>query len=361
MSLGKRIQKLRKEKHMTQEQLADLLLVSRQAISKWESDLNEPDIKTLIKLSEIFQISIDELIKGNEIEIKENKKSDDNNLNQEILMTNKKNHRLLIFIVGFVICFLFIFIICPLFSQMDDGTADDSDTKITNISESVFKDKDLIHELGFEVQITNYKEAKMLLKGYLNLISMYKNETDGKLTITYDDKTQEILDIFESLEAGQKYVFQKEIPAKNIETITIDIAGKNREYKTIAFPIEEYMYGIEWNAALRDDTKDSFIIELSQSFLQNIQGNGTIYERFEDCIQVVNADENMKDLFDYITDCKATITKNNHVIQEVDLDDMDEIKHIVITEAFEPQSKYEIELSYQTPLHKTINEVIVLN
>lgn len=92
MSLGKRIQKLRKEKHMTQEQLADLLLVSRQAISKWESDLNEPDIKTLIKLSEIFQISIDELIKGNEIEIKENKKSDDNNLNQEILMTNKKNH-----------------------------------------------------------------------------------------------------------------------------------------------------------------------------------------------------------------------------------------------------------------------------
>lgn len=62
LSLGKKIYQLRKQKGMTQEQLADLLKVSNAAISKWEHNLSYPDISMLKPLARTFNISIDELL-----------------------------------------------------------------------------------------------------------------------------------------------------------------------------------------------------------------------------------------------------------------------------------------------------------
>jgi len=64
MSLGKRIATLRAEKRLSQGDLAERLEVSRQSVSKWETDSSVPDLDKLIKLSEIFDISLDELVKG---------------------------------------------------------------------------------------------------------------------------------------------------------------------------------------------------------------------------------------------------------------------------------------------------------
>lgn len=58
------LQKMRKEKGLSQEQLAEMLGVSRQAISKWESGNSYPEIEKLIQLSEIFNTTLDNLIKG---------------------------------------------------------------------------------------------------------------------------------------------------------------------------------------------------------------------------------------------------------------------------------------------------------
>ena len=66
MSLGERICKLRSEKNLSQGDLADALEVSRQSISKWETNGSVPDLDKLIKLSELFDISLDELITGKE-------------------------------------------------------------------------------------------------------------------------------------------------------------------------------------------------------------------------------------------------------------------------------------------------------
>ena len=63
MTLGEKITKQRKELNYTQEQLADILEVSRQTISKWESDIAYPETNKLIELSKIFNCSIDYLIK----------------------------------------------------------------------------------------------------------------------------------------------------------------------------------------------------------------------------------------------------------------------------------------------------------
>ena len=117
MTLGERIRDERKKRGLSQEELADILNVSRQAITKWETDRGIPDIANLIRISEEFEISLDELIKG------------DNSVKRKIIYdsTMKKWHILVvvyllaivayvayfallyrIFMVGFLIATLFM-------------------------------------------------------------------------------------------------------------------------------------------------------------------------------------------------------------------------------------------------------------
>ena len=63
MTLGEKLSKLRKEYNYTQEQLADILGVSRQSISKWESDIAYPETDKLVKMGNLFDCSMDYLLK----------------------------------------------------------------------------------------------------------------------------------------------------------------------------------------------------------------------------------------------------------------------------------------------------------
>lgn len=60
-TIGKQIRSLRRQSEMTQDELAKKLNVTRQALSNWERDINEPDINTLKKISFLFGVKIDEL------------------------------------------------------------------------------------------------------------------------------------------------------------------------------------------------------------------------------------------------------------------------------------------------------------
>ena len=64
MELGKQIKNCRQVANLSQEELAERVYVSRQTISNWENDKSYPDVHSLVLLSEIFQISLDKLIKG---------------------------------------------------------------------------------------------------------------------------------------------------------------------------------------------------------------------------------------------------------------------------------------------------------
>lgn len=64
MELGNQIKHYRNEKGLSQEELAERVYVTRQSISNWENNKNYPDINSLVLLSEVFEISIDNLIKG---------------------------------------------------------------------------------------------------------------------------------------------------------------------------------------------------------------------------------------------------------------------------------------------------------
>ena len=64
MSLGTNISRLRAEKRLSQGELADILNVSRQSVSKWETDASVPDLDKLVKLSRVFDVTLDELVTG---------------------------------------------------------------------------------------------------------------------------------------------------------------------------------------------------------------------------------------------------------------------------------------------------------
>lgn len=64
MELGTQIRKYRNERTLSQEALAEQVFVSRQTVSNWENDKSYPDVKSLMLLSEVFEVSLDQLIKG---------------------------------------------------------------------------------------------------------------------------------------------------------------------------------------------------------------------------------------------------------------------------------------------------------
>ncbi|HGH8252215.1 TPA: helix-turn-helix domain-containing protein [Streptococcus pyogenes] len=64
MEIGQQMIRYRKQQALSQEELAEKVYVSRQSISNWENDKTYPDIHSLLLLSQIFQVSLDQLIKG---------------------------------------------------------------------------------------------------------------------------------------------------------------------------------------------------------------------------------------------------------------------------------------------------------
>lgn len=68
-TLGSRIAYLRKQKAMTQEELAEKMGISSQAVSKWENDISSPDIQSLPKLARVLDTTVDELLTGKTQEV----------------------------------------------------------------------------------------------------------------------------------------------------------------------------------------------------------------------------------------------------------------------------------------------------
>ena len=104
MTLGEKIAKQRKELNYTQEQLADILGVSRQSISKWESDIAYPETEKLIELGKIFDCSMDYLLKEDVME----KDGAQNSILSEIskkaiTQENKEKSKKILKIVGIIL------------------------------------------------------------------------------------------------------------------------------------------------------------------------------------------------------------------------------------------------------------------
>lgn len=102
MQLGQMIAKIRKEQGLTQEAFAEKFHVTRQTVSNWENEKSYPDLRTLVKISDMFHISLDVLLKGDSFMV------------QDIDKKIKKNPLYKGIIIGLVIIvaalFLFIYL-----------------------------------------------------------------------------------------------------------------------------------------------------------------------------------------------------------------------------------------------------------
>lgn len=88
MEICERLKEARKKSGMTQDQVAEQIMVSRVTVSHWENGKSLPDIASLISLSDLYQISLDELLKGDpKMEEKVKKDVKDLNRNKRLILT----------------------------------------------------------------------------------------------------------------------------------------------------------------------------------------------------------------------------------------------------------------------------------
>ena len=109
MEFNEKLQELRKQKGLTQEALAEVLFVSRAAISKWESGRGYPNIDSLKAISKFFEVTIDELLSGDELL----------SLAEEDSKQTKKYFCDLVF--GLLDCSIAMFFFLPFFGQKADS------------------------------------------------------------------------------------------------------------------------------------------------------------------------------------------------------------------------------------------------
>ena len=106
MEIGKKLKEARQMSGLTQENVAEKLNVSRQTISNWETEKFYPDILYVLQLSDLYQVSLDELLKGDERMIQHLEDS------TNVVKSNQKI--LLAFICNICLLFLFFIFIIPI-------------------------------------------------------------------------------------------------------------------------------------------------------------------------------------------------------------------------------------------------------
>ena len=152
LTIGERIKKYRNEKGLTQEELSKILLVSRSAISNWEIGRNYPDLDSIVLLSDIFEISLDELLK------------EDNTMVTKISKEQKRgklNKKLVVYLLG-VIVFLLLTIGFILYQTTDFNQY---------ISTKIVSNVELTEETAYKWKQVSFNQ-KGDSKGYLEYNSL---------------------------------------------------------------------------------------------------------------------------------------------------------------------------------------------
>lgn len=109
MSLGERLLDLRKSKHLSQEEVADKLNVSRQTISKWETDSSTPDFDKIIPICELYGISSNELLSGEKEETKQAK--------DDSIIKRKRAKGISIAVFTYFVAIVWIMVTIPVFDM----------------------------------------------------------------------------------------------------------------------------------------------------------------------------------------------------------------------------------------------------
>ncbi len=220
--IGEQLSKLRMKHNMTQEEFAERMDVSRQAVSKWELNKTIPDVNKILKMSELFQVSVDYLLKGTEVfptveshdensasfSQKENLMAEDDitnssgigdieeaNIEEPDTETKMKPERTKagLKISLLLICILLAGITAVVVKCMACQVWDKSDNKKTLVRvDEIYKQYSLADVSGYGENGEVIEKAVLLdTKGVRNgdYIYCYTNSDTGKILVNYDTGT----------------------------------------------------------------------------------------------------------------------------------------------------------------------------
>ena len=263
--IGKFILELRKDKKMTQQELADKIGVSDRAISKWENGRGMPDISLMKPLCEILDITLNELISGEKIDKKEYQKKSDENIFKTIKYTNKKTN----FFKKFLICLISVFLILILMFIIDVR-------KMNQNEEVVFSTWGFDY---FPAINLNDEEIEIAVRNYL--IEKGDNESkhyDGEKTfvsmrvflldeVTKDDHYNFYAWVLE----GKYYLENNEIKESSASSIPYKFVIKKKDGK---FIVVDYKIPRD-GSYYPKDIKNIFPRDV-RSFIDDVHSDGTI-------------------------------------------------------------------------------------
>ena len=263
--IGKFILELRKDKKMTQQELADKIGVTDRAISKWENGRGMPDISLMKPLCEILDITLNELISGEKIDKKEYQKKSDENIFKTIKYTNKKTN----FFKKFLICLISVFLILILMFIIDVR-------KMNQNEEVVFSTWGFDY---FPAINLNDEEIEIAVRNYL--IEKGDNESkhyDGEKTfvsmrvflldeVTKDDHYNFYAWVLE----GKYYLENNEIKESSASSIPYKFVIKKKDGK---FIVVDYKIPRD-GSYYPKDIKNIFPRDV-RSFIDDVHSDGTI-------------------------------------------------------------------------------------
>ncbi len=321
--IGQFILKLRNEKGLTQKELADSIPIGREAVSKWERGITIPDSSTLIRLSEIFDVSINEILYGERINKKNN--SQINNITLSLYESNNKNKQKVRILLIIIVIVLFSFLIYYFISSYKAIKV----YTITGYNNDVLLMEGLFintkNKLYFRIDSKESDDIKELLL-------FYKDRNDAEQFIYKgDDSNISFIDFY-----GYDEYFNSKDISYIINNLYIKRIDKNDNFQIIKLDlIEDYvndnLFFIKKNKISDEKeeiTKNSLPMdmELLVERIQNkfnIQNDNYYYEKEEDGLiqSFVYTPKNRNIYF--------TLLKNSKIIEEWSYDfDNDELTYI---------------------------------
>ena len=190
--LGNKLVNLRKEKKLSQDALADKLGVTRQTISNWELNITKPDIIQIKNLSEIFNMSIDELLDNNTKDIIEKKISNTEKI------TNKTNKYIKITLITlyFIILIFLISLTIYFFNKKDFTDEYQTSFRCTN------------NKLIYDVSLDNYFDGENNNMPF-NIIVFKCDDIKGKCNSEKFEAGSTVEDAIKSLNVIKKIIINQ--------------------------------------------------------------------------------------------------------------------------------------------------------
>lgn len=312
--VGKFIENLRKEKGLTQQDLADILSVSNQAVSKWEGGRNLPDIAIQRGICDTFNITMEELHAG-ERDIKKRNKT------KKIRKENKIFSIALMCIVPVMVFFVVFFIInfraLKIYYSNSQITNEENSIRanllIFKLPRKLIIFINNIYPCNYEVKDSDLLDLK-LYSGNKKLLnsSMIKNDVFELDALTFDPNNVKLILNIESV-TGKKRKFQREV--KLVKYTSNDRNDDKYKNKSLKF--------LSNDEIVKKLLKDGYINTENEVYEKKIDKDNTLlrikYDLDHETIEILHVHNNYteKIVVDYQLKIFRTVVFNNNNINNI--------------------------------------------